>query len=152
MLKIINGYLLEAKEKYIAHQANAVTNYCSGLAFYIFEKYPYSDIYKNRFLADEPGSIKICGNGEEQRYVINMIAQYDPGPPKFQGRDTKENREKYFQQCLDQISKIENLESIAFPYLIGCGLAKGIWNNYLEMLTNFEDQLNNVDVVIYKKD
>jgi len=154
MIKIIEGDLLEAKEKYILHQTNCLTNNAGGLALYLFLKFPYSNVYKDRTSNDTPGTIKVCGNGKDQRYVINAFGQYYPGPPKFQGRDSAQKRQEYFSQCLEEVSKIENLESIAFPYLIGCGLAKGKWENYLKMILDFSnlDCMKDIPVVIYKKD
>ena len=152
MIKIIKGDLLEAKEQYITQQTNCCSQSASGLAYYLFHKFPYANTYRNRFEEDVPGTIIICGNGLDKRYVINMNAQYTTGGPKYISIDTSEIREVYFQQCLDQISKIENLESIAFPYLIGCGLAKGNWNNYFNMLNDFAETKSNIEVVIYQKD
>lgn len=152
MLKIIKGDLLESKEQYIAQQTNCCSQSAIGLAYYLFQKFPYANTYKNRFEKDVPGTIIICGNGLDKRYVINMNAQYTPGGPKYISIDTYKIREVYFQQCLDQISKIENLESIAFPYLIGCGLARGNWNNYYNMLNDFAETKSNIEVVIYQKD
>jgi O-acetyl-ADP-ribose deacetylase (regulator of RNase III) len=153
MIKIIDGDLLEAKEKYILHQTNSITNNAGGLALYLFLKYPFADVYKNRIENDVPGTVKVCGNGKDQRYVINAFGQFYPGPPKYQGIDTAEKRQEYFSQCLQQVSQIENLESIAFPYLIGCGLAKGKWENYLKMIGDFSnmDSMKDVSVIIYRK-
>jgi hypothetical protein len=36
-----------------------------------------------------------------------------------------------------RIAKIPNLTSIAFPWMVGCGLAGGDWKNYLGELNNF---------------
>ena len=100
MVKLIKGDLFEAKEKYILHQCNSISQNAGGLALYLFIKFPYANIYKGRIGEDTLGTIKICGNGVDQRYVINAFAQFYPGPPKFQGIDTRQNREKYFQICL----------------------------------------------------
>jgi len=140
MIEIINGDLLESKEKYICHQANCISNSAAGLAKFLFKKYPYSDVYSNRSVPDQVGTINIKGNGNEQRYVINMFAQYYPGPPKYKDslKDGIVAREKFFSECLTQIFYVPNLESIAFPFGIGCGLAGGNWDNYLKMLESFE--------------
>ena len=45
---IIKDNILNAKEKYIAHQCNCVTKYGKGLSKAIFDKYPYSNIYSLR--------------------------------------------------------------------------------------------------------
>ena len=149
LLVVVNGDLTEAREKYIAHQCNCTTKTSKGLAHSIFTKFPYANVYKNResFGATEPGNIIVCGNGEDKRYVINMMAQITGGKPKKP--ETFEIRAEYFQQCLDQIKEIPNLESIAFPFNIGCGLAKGNWPVYEKMLSDFAEEVK-VPVVLYK--
>lgn len=155
-LEIKEGSLLDCKEKYICHQVNSVSKSAGGLAFSLFQKFPYSDIYTNRLRNDVPGNIIIKGNGVDQRFVINMVGQYYPGISTANSvLDNFENRERYFKLCLDKISKINNLESIAFPYFIGCGLAGGDWNNYLAMLETFANNVyksQNTIVKLYKLD
>ena len=143
MITHIKGNLLDATEKYIAHQCNVVSSFASGLAGSIFKKYPYSDIYLLRNNFDIPGTIIIKGNGADQRYIINMLAQYYPGISRYPDspKDGIKAREQYFHQCLNEISKIPDLESIAFPFKIGCGLAGGSWNIYLRMIENFAYQI-----------
>lgn len=162
MVEIIQGDILEAKEKYIAHQCNAVSNQAGGLAYYIFKKFPYSDIYSERpypFKVSRshfPGNIILKGNGEDQRFIINAIAQYYPGKPvnDIHILDGKKIREGYFRMCLSKISNIDNLESIAFPFGMGCGLAGGDWDTYYNMIDLFSSSVNklkNAKVVLYKK-
>jgi O-acetyl-ADP-ribose deacetylase (regulator of RNase III) len=164
MIVTITGDLLDAKEKYIAHQANCVSHMAAGIAYSIFNKYPYSDIYAIRYKKDEdiitndePGNNIIKGNGKDQRFVINMLSQYYPGGPKqlmVNGIDDDEiARQKYFHKCLIKISKIEDLESIAFPAGIGCNLAGGDWEWYYEELKIFADFIymkQNAKTVIYQ--
>ena len=60
-------------------------------------------------------------------------------------------REGYFKRCLGLIGdKIEGLESIAFPWQIGCGLAGGEWKVYEGMIKEFAESYPDVSVVIYK--
>lgn len=149
MLQVVEGDLTEAREKFIAHQCNCTTKSVKGLAKTIFEKFPYSNVYSNRkkHNATEPGHIIVCGDGQENRYVINMMAQLTGGKPRYP--ETYEKRKEYFKACLDQISEISDLESIAFPYLIGCGLAGGKWDEYEAILKGFADKVK-VPVVLYK--
>lgn len=161
MLEVVKGNLLDATEKYIAHQCNAVSNQAGGLAYYIFKKFPYADIYKNRPYPYKPvgpnfpGACFISGNGTSKRYVINMIAQYYPGGPLDGGNllDGASKREFYFSQCLRTISyMLDGGDSIAFPFHIGCGLAAGNWKNYYRMLESFSIKVNTnkkVRVAIY---
>lgn len=158
--QMVKGDLLDAKEKYIAHQCNAVTNQAGGLAYYIFKKFPHSDIYKHRPFPykavgdDFPGHCIIKGDGKKDRFVVNMIAQYYPGSPTniISLLDGLQVREGYFNTCLKQLLHMPDVESIAFPYKIGCGLAGGNWVNYLNMLESFAIELKYLQggrVVIY---
>jgi O-acetyl-ADP-ribose deacetylase (regulator of RNase III) len=159
MIINIHGDLTKINTQYISHQCNCTSKKVAGLAKNIFEKFPWSDIYSRRSpLAKEnlrsdlpgPGSISIHGDGENQRYVINMLAQIYPGKPKYPEdiNDGYSSREKYFISCLNQIAKIENLESIAFPKFIGCGLAGGSWERYREFIENFATIKKELDVYI----
>ena len=61
-----------------------------------------------------------------RRYVINLYGQCRPGVPK--SAVSSAEREQYFQQGLDAIAALQpRPTSIAFPHLIGCGLAGGKW-------------------------
>src|ERR1700722_1051082 len=130
MIEIIKGDLLEAEERYIAHQCNCVSNQAGGLAHYLFKKFPHADFYSARSIpfkitsSNSPGNIVIKGNGEDQRFVIGILGQLYPGSPKYPNSITDgfAIREGYFKRCLLAISNIPKLESIAFPFLIGCGM------------------------------
>ena len=159
MIEIITGDLLEAKEKYIAHQTNCIsTGGAAGIARIIFDKWPYADCYigrKETSTPSTPGTIDIRGNGIEQRRIINVHAQYYPGKCRFplSSLDGLVAREKYFYKGLLQIAKIDDLESIAFPWRIGCGLGGGDWEHYIGKLTLFSNYLETkgVKVVIYRR-
>jgi O-acetyl-ADP-ribose deacetylase (regulator of RNase III) len=157
MIEYKIGNLLDADEQYIAHQCNCTSFYSAGIAHDIFKKYSYSDTYKDRKVDDIPGTIKIMGNGTDQRYIINMFGQHSPGgySNSTLSIDSKKNREKYFYNCLLEISKIPKLESIAFPFRIGCGLAGGDWKYYLGTLENFAkyvEKSQNTKIFIYKRE
>lgn len=155
MIEIVKGNLLDSKEKYIAHQCNCLTQNSAGTAKAIFDKFPYANTYATRTEPDVPSTIKILGNGDDQRYVINMFAQYYPGKPKYPNsdKDGTKARQKYFHQCLLRVSKISDLTSIAFPWKIGCNLGGGDWEWYLGTITNFAKYVKesqNTIVKIYK--
>ena len=157
MLRIIKGDIFDAKEKYLVHQCNCQSKKSSGIAREVFTKYPYSNIYENRNIPDKVGSICIKGNGIDRRYVINLFGQNYPGKPSFSpfSLDSFNSREEHFKKGLFEISKLNYLESICFPWKIGCGAAGGNWETYLEILINFADYVNKlqqVDIIIYKKD
>lgn len=157
MIEIITGSIIDSKEKYIAHQTNCVSILAAGVADTIFTTYPYSNTYANRTEHDIPGTIKILGNGIDQRFVINMFAQFYPGSSKYNdsNKDGLAARKRYFHQCLLRVAKISDLNSIAFPWRVGCGIAGGSWDHYLGTITNFAnyvDEQHGARVVIYKRE
>jgi hypothetical protein len=157
MIEIVSGDIFDAKEKYLCHQCNCVTNKSAHLAKDVFARYPYADVYTSRTEHDKPGTIAIRGNGQDQRYVISCFGQYYPGKPKYpySTLDGVEAREKYFHKCLLRIAMIPNLESVAFPWRIACGAAGGIWEHYLGTITNFANYVESsqgAKVVIYRRE
>jgi hypothetical protein len=141
---------LVSEEKYLCHQTNCVgkAGKAKGIAQTIFHHYPYANVY-HEDISKNPGEILIRGD-EHHRYVINMCCQRYPGKPKF-SNDTADLRKIWFQKALQEISEIESLESVAFPYGIGCGYGGGIWSEYAEMLEEFAAHVNAI-VVIYQID
>jgi len=134
----VRSDLLESKTTVIVHQCNCTTTHGKGLSAKIFERFPYTNIYSRRKegMRDNPGEIILKGNGKDQRYVVNMLAQRFPGKP--QKNDTPELRIKWFKMCLFQLQNLEILQSrdssVGFPMYIGCGLAGGDWMKYLDIL------------------
>ena len=146
----VDGDLLDHDAMCIAHQCNCVSEGASGIAGAIFDKFPYSDVYSDRTEPSKPGTIKICGNwGQPDRYVINMFSQYYPGTGN-PDNDNKIHRIKWFAECLVKIGKIEGCKSVAFPYLIGCGLAGGDWVVYERVLERFAAKYPDIEVYIVK--
>lgn len=160
MIRIVNGDIFTTGAKFIAHQTNCVSQGAAGLAKTIFEKYPYANSYDKRSVtsdgqgATEPGHIEICGDGLEKRGIINMYSQYYPGKASdnVDDFDSVKNRKKWFHDCLMEISKIADLQSIALPEKIACGLAGGDWNWYFNKLQKFSEYVKHqgVIVLIYK--
>jgi len=149
MATFVDGNIVDAKEDYICHQCNCISDHALGLASIIFKAFPYADCYSNR-KQDMPGTIDVRGNGQDKRFVIGMYAQKYPGKPM--NGDSANEREKWFEKCLEQISLMEHeskTPSFAFPYRIGCGMAGGDWDNYLTMLDKFGQDHPNYNVVIY---
>jgi len=157
MIEIVTGDLFDAKEKYLVHQCNCVTNRSAHLAKDVFEKYPYADIYTARTEPDKPGTFILRGNGEDQRYVVALLAQYYPGKSKYPTSkiDGIEIRRKYFHNALIRLAKTPDLVSLAFPWRIACGAAGGDWEWYLGTITNFAQYVKenqDAKVVIYRRE
>lgn len=151
MIEIINKSILEINTKYIAHQTNCTSKYAKGLAKSIFDVFPYANSYAGRTFSDLPGNIQIFGSNND-RLIINMMGQIFPGKPTFSGPDSLKNRQIYFHKCLIKIAKIKDLDSISFPFGIGCGLAGGEWDYYYNTIVNFKKfvEKNQVKVVFCK--
>ena len=154
---IVSGNLFDSQTKNIAHQTNCVTNRSAHLAASMFARYPYADVYTGRKIPNVPGTIVVCGNGNDQRFVINMMAQFYPGKPRFpnSSKDGYDVRCKYFYSCLKEIATIPYLESIAFPWGIGCGAAGGNWEYYHGLIDRFAkyiDNLHGYKTFVYKFD
>lgn len=165
MIIDIKGDITEFDEaQYICHQCNCLTHTAGGLAYSIFNKFPWSNIYLGREkynfdhknLPEElqAGNIIVSGNGDNERYVINMLAQVYPGFPKYPRSklDGYDARLKYFKACIAQIARIDNIKNIAFPYKIGCGMAGGDWKDYLHIITLLDNAWNKKkDIYIVEK-
>lgn len=138
---IVKGNILSTGAKYIAHQCNCVSINSAGLAKTIFDLHPYANTYslRDRTNITNPGTIDISGDGLRSRYIINIYAQYNPGPTNdIVAYDSHKDRRNWFHECLMEIAKIDYLDSIALPIKIGCGLAGGDWKWYFKQIVKFE--------------
>ena len=89
------------------------------------------------------GDIVIKGDDVDSRFVINLIGQMHGGGTW--NPELKQERAKAFKKGLDKIKKIPNLESIAFPWKIGCGIAGGEWfgeSGYEDMINDFAGKVD----------
>jgi len=157
VLRVVEGDLLNAKEKYIVHQTNCRSKSGRGLSSAMFKRFPYANCYSNRvgygLQHATPGTIDIR-RGEKN--IVNLFGQDGYGKLEWKTngyKPTKEQtqkmREMWFQKALNALSRVPNLQSVAFPYQIGCGLAGGIWTNYRNYIEHFAKKTG-VDVTIYK--
>lgn len=140
----------------IVQQTNCVGTDCKGLASAVQERLRYGCPYLARKQdRSRPGFAEtpaVPGTIEARRpprvqdgpVVINFNAQWEKGAPKpsprvqlpsGRGPETAEMREAWFARCLDELSRLPAMpSSIAFPHLIGCGLARGSWARYESMI------------------
>ena len=148
MVQIKHGDLLLSKEDFIVHQCNTTSKGASGLAYTIFMECPESNTYDGEY-----AELRKVGTVSSTFSVINLYGQRHPGRANNTD-DTATMRLKWFKQGLFAISKNRDIESLAFPYLIGSSLAGGKWDNYLNALLAFDEYLieqgREIDIVIYK--
>jgi hypothetical protein len=150
---VVDGNLLDANDRYIAHQCNCVTDRAAGLAAAIFARFPHANIYIGRTTHDVPGTIEIRGqDGTNARPVIAIFGQVYPGKPRYPNSSTDgpAARERYFAAALDRIAALSGLLSVGFPWEIGCGMAGGQWPRYRAMIDRFADANPCAKVTIYR--
>jgi len=162
------GNLLQATEDYIIHQCNCVYDgRAQGIAEAIFDAFPDADVYRQRVEQgrphDLPGTVSIHGR------IVNFYSQLLPGRPaddappggwssaRFVGaakavQDTRSSRLRWFQECLQALSRTLQRPSVAFPARIGCGLAGGRWPEYLAALNQFAQEHPDWRIAIYDLD
>lgn len=132
--------------QYVAHQCNCSTQTAKGLAQTVFSAHPRANTYA-------VGAPRRCGDvgvfppEDGGMGVLNCYAQLGPGGPDRK-EDTTEKRLSWFQECLQKIGEIEDLRSVAFPHMIGCGLARGEWADYEKALTDFASTFPSVRVTV----
>ncbi len=158
------GDLLTGPYPIIVHQCNTTTTYARGLAQFVFQHYPYANVYNPQLAIVNgcpqrvPGKIHIAKPLKAGKVVINLFGQkYKGKPGKYCPKNDKEtaaDREKYFYEGLleiinnrDQLCGHNNNLYIAFPHGIGCNMAGGDWNKYRVMIQNFAMKLQPGDIV-----
>jgi len=152
---VVRGNLLDSDAKYIAHQCNCVTRWAAHLAKDVFKRFPHADVYSPRIplgYRDTPGTIKVLGDGEGQRFVIAMFAQVYPGGSKARlesDPDSLTSRQQHFKSCLDLVAKLPKPFDLAMAWKTGCGAAGGDWDAYMDMILEFSDNAY-VDVRLYR--
>lgn len=179
-MQVVKGDILDAKEDYILQQCNCLTVRAHGLSADLARKFPYADIYAtrrpigNRNVCIEedrstPGSYEILSDPEETSpAIICLFGQWRPGAvetsyfkqyPESNPPESKEAREYWFKVGLFRIGEYfrviisDKINTIAVPYKIGCGLAKGDWDTYLKMLTDFQDRYRDViQLILYMRE
>jgi hypothetical protein len=128
----------------IVHQANCKSTRAAGLALNIFKTYPDTNIYKDKKVTREVGKALIT------EPVVHLFGENDPSNPPSELPE----RPGWFQQALDDLAlKLESKKDITlyFPYGIGCGLAKGNWKTYRDIIETWSKENTNIKVFIVRK-
>lgn len=144
----------------IVHQCNLTSTRGAGLAYIIHKKFPYSNIYQKRRIVDQSentgskyGTIVVSEPTDDQPgpVVVSLLSQYEPGGPEEEGPDSPLTRLGAFVLSLKYLSEWvtdHTVKKIAFPYLIGCGLAGGNWNLYLGCIGDFDRRHSDLETLI----
>lgn len=111
--------------------------------------YPGRIAGKKRIAKEEcrgvPGTIHVAGD------VVCFLAQWRPGIinsvyfrryPESDPPETTEQREKWFQECLNRLADMcTGAVAIAFPDRSGCQVAGENWKHYEKMISRFAKKL-----------
>jgi len=179
-MEIIKGDLCVANVDIIVQQCNCLTISPYGLAQTIKIRLgvcPYSEKRRlnNSNIAikedrDTVGTIKIYKiNNHPMNYVGYFFSQFTPGKPNTYYQpisnehidpstnnkiiDDGKNRLRWFNICLEHLATFminHRLESVGFPYLIGCGLAGGNWPDYEKTISDWKNKYPYFKIKFYK--
>lgn len=149
----IKGNLLDSKSQIIVHQTNTQCSMGAGVAKMIKEKWPlvyhqYALLCKAHSYAPESllGNIQLLNINEGQK-IVNLFAQNTLLPNKC---NTDYDAFKKGIHNLVCYCKSNNIESVAFPYKIGCGLGGGDWDKINTIIQEgFKDTDTTIEYWIY---
>jgi O-acetyl-ADP-ribose deacetylase (regulator of RNase III) len=142
-VKIFNGDITKCKADVIAHQVNCQFVMGGGVALAIRKKWPvvYNNYVEMGKQHKKPSNewlgtcqiVKI----DQNRYVANLFGQDDLGYSKcFTNYSALETALKELAWQVEYMG----LKTIAFPWLMSCGLAGGDWNIVKPLIEKtFED-------------
>lgn len=141
-IKFCNGDLLNSNANIIAHQVNARGVMGSGVALAVKTKYP--EVFQSYRKFFEEGKLKLgkvdFAKTNDGKIVANMCGQ------DRYGRDGKQYTDyEALEKCFDKTArymKEKNLDSIAFPFKLGCGLGGGDWNIVFAMIKEYFKDFN----------
>lgn len=165
-VRVVQGNLLDAKEDIIVHQVNCQGVMGGGVAKQIKEKWPVVfEHYKRvintvkrknmpleRLLGNISWDIVACAwsEGVHNKWVASIYAQVD-----YNRRGEKRLQTDYeaLRKALTVIADEADWsdQSVAMPYLIGCGRGGGDWEGVVyPMICEVFSDYPDVDVVLYK--
>lgn len=173
-VEIITGDLLTCDADIIVQQCNCLTVRPHGLSEAIGKKFPEANFYQERRPIEKKGDPlfkrnvaipedrSVPGTVIMRGRVACLMAQWRPGKvnvsyassyPESVPKETDGQREKWFAMSLVELEKVINqngYKTVAFPFLIGCGLAGGSWPKYLQMITDLAERNPGLIVNIIK--
>jgi O-acetyl-ADP-ribose deacetylase (regulator of RNase III) len=131
------GSLFESQADVLAHQVNCMGIMGGGIALQIKERWPMVfQVYKR--VLNEKGPEACMGKCQLVQLsdvaIANLFGQFDFGTDK-QYTDYKALRSAFFN--LKTQMAIHNLKTVAFPDMIGCGLAGGDRGIVLPLIEEF---------------
>jgi hypothetical protein len=109
---------------------------------------PQDDLLGTARIDTEPSDPKGPQGQKAPIRILSIYGQRYGGKPGGK-RDSSAAREEYFKNGLKDIKrKLPDLESIAFPEKIGCGIGGGHWPTYETMIREFANDMPRCTVYI----
>ena len=145
----------------LAHQVNAdPRKKPGGLAKDLTKLYRFADLHNEEAegpqddllgtarIDTEPSDPKGSHGQKAATTIVSIYGQRYGGKPGKEN-DTPADREVYFKNGLKDITRqVPDLESIAFPEKIGCGIGGGHWPTYQKMIHEFANDMPGCTVYI----
>lgn len=132
-MEVIEGNLLDfcTPFSFIAHQCNCKSKSPKHLSYQIFTKFPNANIYNGKF-DRKPGDIIIRDK------VVNILSQNYPGKARY---ETYIQRREWLRQGLEKIFENKQIDTIYFPWGMGCGAAGDDWEKVLPIFEEFNEKM-----------
>ena len=109
---------------------------------------PQDDLLGTARIDTEPSDPKGPHGQKAATTILSIYGQRYGGKPGGE-RDSSAAREEYFKNGLKDIKRqVPDLESIAFPKKIGCGIGGGHWPTYKTMIHEFAHDMPGCTVYI----
>ena len=156
------GVIAASNNGVIAASNNSANNLCGVISREVSETIiPNTPLSKSKQINDivyDPIGKEENIGGDNKVDGKNKNVSCDE-KDKFNNDKNSDGDENHNKDCKDDennaVTKTsknikDNNISIAFPFGIGCGMAKGDWSKYLAMINNFAIRHSSVKVVIYK--
>jgi hypothetical protein len=147
----------------LAHQVNAdQRKKPGGLAKDLTKRYEFADLHNKGAegpqddllgtarIDTEPSDPKGPHGQKAAIRIVSIYGQRYGGKPGGE-RDSSADRKVYFKNGLKDIKRqLPDLESIAFPEGIGCGIGGGNWDTYETMIREFSHDMPGCTVYIVR--
>lgn len=141
--RMYGGDIFLTKAPIICHQVNCLGVMGAGLALQVKTKYPsVFKVYEGCCHSFQDTPEKLMGqavfvDAEEMpgRFIANLFAQKGirQGPSDTEVY-TDYNALRSAMKQVEEIAKAYNVTSVAVPYMMGCGLAGGSWDEVKKIL------------------
>ena len=148
MIEIINGNIFNGNDDIICHQVNTYGVMGAGIAFQIKERFPevfaaYEEKCRDfsKYDINPLGNVLFCFTKYFHPLIANLFSQI--------GMTTEYDALEKCLKIVYDYCKI-NKTSVAIPYKIGCGIAKGDWNKVYEIIEEIFGKDEDVKCTIYK--